>query len=35
MDDAAIAAFRDKLNGLGLEAFMQFWQQILDSTKGA
>ena len=35
MDDAAIAAFREKLNGLGLEAFMQFWQQILDSTKGA
>lgn len=34
MDEAAVAAFRDKLNSLGLESFMQFWQQILDSTKG-
>ena len=34
MDDASIAAFREKLNSLGLEQFMQFWQQALDEIKG-
>ena len=35
MDDAAVAAFREKLKTLGLDEFMAFWQKALDETKGA
>ena len=34
LTEESIAAFRQKLNDLGLERFMQIWQQILDDING-
>ncbi len=35
LDEAGIAAFRDKLADLGIEGFMGFWQQMLNELEGA
>ncbi len=35
LTDASVAAFREKLDSLGLPEFMSFWQQLLDQSKGA
>ena len=29
-DDSSVKSFREELERLGLDEFMQFWQQILD-----
>ncbi|MBQ6233222.1 MAG: extracellular solute-binding protein [Clostridia bacterium] len=33
LDDGSVAAFREKLNGLGLEEFMGFWKQRLNEIQ--
>ena len=35
LTEAAVAAFHERLDGLGLAQFMDFWQQVLNELEGA